>query len=62
MLLRVNQWTLIGWETGRQTRVFARHEAAIVRFLGYSPFPPVLAQNSKKPGQHRVFGATVIPS
>lgn len=39
-LLGVNQWTLIGWETGRQVRVFARHEAAITHFLGYSPFPP----------------------
>jgi DNA-binding transcriptional regulator YiaG len=38
-LLGVNHWTLIGWETGRQKRVFARHEAAIIRFLGYSPFP-----------------------
>lgn len=39
-LLRVNQWTLIGWETGRRVRVVARHEAAIIRFLGYNPFPP----------------------
>ncbi len=57
-LLEVNQWTLIGWETGRQVRVFARHEAAIIRFLGYNPFPPPRTLGEAIKRKRRELGLT----
>jgi transcriptional regulator with XRE-family HTH domain len=57
-LLGINQWTLIGWETGRQVRVFARHEAAIICFLGYSPFPPPQTLGEAVKRKRRELGLT----
>jgi transcriptional regulator with XRE-family HTH domain len=57
-LLGVNHWTLMGWETGRQVRVFARHEAAIIGFLGYNPFPPSRTLGEAIKRKRRELGLT----
>jgi DNA-binding transcriptional regulator YiaG len=56
--LGVSQWTLIGWETGRQVRGFARHEAAVIRFLGYNPLPPPATLGEAIRRKRRELGLT----
>lgn len=54
-LLKVNQWTLIGWESDR---VFPgiRHWPRIIEFLGYYPYPETNGLGDRILATHRHLG------
>jgi len=52
-----DQWTVINWEKGR-TEPAVRFTPAILRFLGYDPFPPGTTLQQRLRSARRKLGLT----
>ena len=57
-LLGVTSWTIFNWENGR-TKPPVKAMPALIRFLGYEPFPPARSLAERLLAKRRVMGWSI---